>query len=441
MQKMKYSGIEWIGEIPDNWDKIKIKNLCNKIYAGGTPSTDVFEYWDGDIPWLPSGACHDNIINQANIFITEKGYKNSSTKLIPKNTTIIAMTGATCANVGYITFDSCANQSVTAFVNNHNLLFSKYLFYTLQGAREYILTYQTGGAQAGINVENCRNLIIPITGIKEQKLIADFLNNKVSVIDNIISDLNNQIEILNKYKIQLITETIKSGLDANAKMIDSGKKWIGKINFNSKLIRLKNYSYLKGRIGWQGLTSDEFIDKGPYCVTGTDFINGKINWDTCYHISEKRYNMDYNIQLKVGDLLVTKDGTIGKLAIVDNLPDKACLNSHLLIIRPLSNDYTNKYLYYVMKSNIFKEYSNLLANGSTMDSLSQEKIGNFVFPSYELETQNRISNYLDKKCSEIEEILNSKIKQKEQMEQYKKSVIYEYVTGKKRVEGAEELYG
>ena len=151
--------------------------------------------------------------------------------------------------------------------------------------------------------------------------------------------------------------------------------------------------------------------------------------------------MDYNIQLKVGDLLVTKDGTIGKLAIVDNLPDKACLNSHLLIIRPLSNDYTNKYLYYVMKSNIFKEYSNLLANGSTMDSLSQEKIGNFVFPSYELEAQNRISNYLDKKCSEIEEILNSKIKQKEQMEQYKKSVIYEYVTGKKRVEGAEELYG
>lgn len=441
MQKMKYSGIEWIGEIPDNWDKIKIKNLCNKIYAGGTPSTDVFEYWDGDIPWLPSGACHDNIINQANIFITEKGYKNSSTKLIPKNTTIIAMTGATCANVGYITFDSCANQSVTAFVNNHNLLFSKYLFYTLQGAREYILTYQTGGAQAGINVENCRNSIIPITGIKEQKLIADFLDNKVSVIDNIISDLNNQIEILNKYKTQLITETIKSGLDANAKMIDSGKKWIGKINFNSKLIRLKNYSYLKGRIGWQGLTSDEFIDKGPYCVTGTDFINGKINWDTCYHISEKRYNMDYNIQLKVGDLLVTKDGTIGKLAIVDNLPDKACLNSHLLIIRPLSNDYTNKYLYYVMKSNIFKEYSNLLANGSTMDSLSQEKIGNFVFPSYELETQNRISNYLDKKCSEIEEILNSKIKQKEQMEQYKKSVIYEYVTGKKRVEGAEELYG
>ena len=86
-------------------------------------------------------------------------------------------------------------------------------------------------------------------------------------------------------------------------------------------------------------------------------------------------------------------------------------------------------------------YSNLLANGSTMNSLSQEKIGNFVFPSYKLEVQNTISNYLDKKCSEIEELLNSKIKQKEQMEQYKKSVIYEYVTGKKRVEGAEELYG
>lgn len=442
MQKMKYSGIEWIGEIPDNWDKIKIKNLCNKIYAGGTPSTDVFEYWDGDIPWLPSGACHDNIINQANIFITEKGYKNSSTKFIPKNTTIIAMTGATCANVGYITFDSCANQSVTAFVNNHNMLFSKYLFYTLQGARKYILTYQTGGAQAGINVENCRNLIIPITGIKEQKLIADFLDEKVNTIDNIISGLNNQIEILNKYKQRLMSEVVTKGLNKKVTMKDSEVGWIGSIpeHWNIKLI--KNICSLKGRIGWEGLTKDEYISEGPTLITGINFDNGIINWDSCEHVSEWRYNQDKSIQIKNKDLLITKDGTVGKVAIVKDCPEKVTLNSGVLLLRPLNNEYIEKYLYYVLLSNEFWHWFEIENIGNTtIIHLYQNRFAKFKLALPPIDEQKEIVNYLDIKCSEIEEILNSKIKQKEQMEQYKKSVIYEYVTGKKRVKGAEELYG
>ena len=189
------------------------------------------------------------------------------------------------------------------------------------------------------------------------------------------------------------------------------------------------------------MNSEDFIEEGPYCVTGTDFVNGKINWETCYHVSDERYNMDSNIQLKIGDLLVTKDGTIGKLAVVDELPNKACLNSHLLIIRPLMNKFINKYLYYVMKSEIFYKYYNLVSSGSTMDSLSQEKTGNFIFPIYEIEKQKQIADYLDKKCKEIDELISDKQEQIKKMEQYKKSLIYEYVTGKKRVKGAEELYG
>ena len=212
------------------------------------------------------------------------------------------------------------------------------------------------------------------------------------------------------------------------KMKDSGIEWIGMVSEDATIIRLKLYSYMKGRIGWQGLKATDFIDEGPYCVTGTDFINGKVNWNSCYHVSEKRYSMDSNIHIKKGDLLMTKDGTIGKLAIIDDLPAKACLNSHLLIIRPLKNKYTNKFLFYVLKSPIFSHYYSLVSSGSTMDSLSQEKTGNFSMPVYSLEKQIRITNLLDDKCSRLDTLINDIAKQIETLEQYKKSVITEAVT-------------
>lgn len=435
MQKMKYSGIEWIGEIPDNWDKIKIKNLCNKIYAGGTPSTDVFEYWDGDIPWLPSGACHDNIIHQANIFITEKGYKNSSTKLIPKNTTIIAMTGATCANVGYITFDSCANQSVTAFVNNHNLLFSKYLFYTLQGAREYILTYQTGGAQAGINVENCRNLIIPITGIKEQKLIADFLDEKIDIIDKIIGDLNNQIEILNKYKKQIITETVTSGLNKNVKFKDSGIDWMGEIPEHWEIKRLKYLGSARNGLTYE---PEDQCDEGMLVLRSSNIQDGKLCLDDNVYVNMK---VPKNIILKRNDLLIcSRNGSrnlIGKNILIEDSIEGNTYGAFMCVFRSKYN----KYIHYVLNSNIFDHYLNTFLT-STINQLTNSNLYSIkIAIPMDIEEQQEIVKYLDDRCQKIDEILNSKIKQKKQMEQYKKSVIYEYVTGKKRVEGAEELYG
>ena len=143
--------------------------------------------------------------------------------------------------------------------------------------------------------------------------------------------------------------------------------------------------------------------------------------------------MDSNIQLKIGDLLVTKDGTIGKLAKVTELPEKACLNSHLLIIRPLNERFTNEYLYYVISSDVFVRYYKYSSTGSTIESLSQDKLGNFIFPVYDLLSQQQIVDYLDTKCSEIDSLIADKKRQLDILADYKKSLIYEYVTGKKEV--------
>lgn len=216
----------------------------------------------------------------------------------------------------------------------------------------------------------------------------------------------------------------------------SGIRCVGEIPESWDRIRTKHFSYMKGRIGWQGLTSDEFIEEGPFLVTGTDFESGRVCWERSYHVSEKRYDEAPEIQLQVGDLLVTKDGTIGKLAYIDELPGPASLNSHLLVMRPLEGKYTNRFLYWVLSSSVFVEYYGLVSDGSTMNSLSQEKMGNFTFPTPPVDEQDRIADYLDKQCGELDSIISDLEAQLETMKEYKKALIMECVTGKKRVKEA-----
>lgn len=211
-------------------------------------------------------------------------------------------------------------------------------------------------------------------------------------------------------------------------MKPSGIDWIGDVPANWYMIKLKYFSYLKGRIGWQGLTADEFIDEGPYLITGTDFENGKIQFDRSYHISDERYNQAPEIQLKVGDLLVTKDGTVGKMAYVDTLPGKASLNSHLLLIRPLENKFDNRFLFWLMSSSVFYGYTEYAQDGTVMASLSQEKIGNFIAYFPEITEQQAIADFLDKECAQIDSIAADLEKQIALLQQYKKSLITETVT-------------
>ena len=212
------------------------------------------------------------------------------------------------------------------------------------------------------------------------------------------------------------------------RMKESGIDWIGQIPQEWEVIKVKFFTYMKGRIGWQGLKADEFIDEGPYLVTGTDFKNGRVNWDTAYHISQKRYEQAPEIQLKQGDLLVTKDGTVGKLALIDELPDSASLNSHLLVLRPLFNRYDNHFLYYVLSSLEFKNYFQKVSIGSTMDSLSQEKMGEFIFALPNINEQNSISRYLDKKTAQLDKVKVLLEEQIQKLKDYRSSLIYETVT-------------
>jgi type I restriction enzyme S subunit len=113
---------------------------------------------------------------------------------------------------------------------------------------------------------------------------------------------------------------------------DSGVEWIGEMPEGWEVKKIKHRCYVKGRVGWNGLKSSEFMTKGyAYLITGTDFKKDVIDWNNCYHIDQTRYEEDPFIQLQNEDLLITKDGTIGKLAVVSDLDKPACLNSGILL--------------------------------------------------------------------------------------------------------------
>ena len=140
-------------------------------------------------------------------------------------------------------------------------------------------------------------------------------------------------------------------------------------------------STMKARIGWQGLTVAEYLKNGDYfLITGTDFVDRKIKWDTCHYVNKDRYVQDKNIQIRVGDILITKDGTIGKVAYVDSLPLNATLNSGVFVIRPKDNAYNPLYLFYIFNSSFFRDFLNKLVAGSTINHLYQKDFVSFQTP-------------------------------------------------------------
>ncbi len=218
----------------------------------------------------------------------------------------------------------------------------------------------------------------------------------------------------------------------NEKYKNSGVEWIGEIPEHWNVKKFNLVSYMKGRIGWQGLKQNEFTQNAndPFLITGMNFKNGIINWEEVYHISDERYEQAPEIQLKDTDVLITKDGTIGKLLYVDSIPypNKASLNSHLLVLRPLNNSYNPRFLYYQLQSLPFKHHVELTKTGTTFFGISQEAMGQYRIILPKIEEQKIIANYLDKKTSELDRIIANKQKLIALYEEEKQAVIDQAVT-------------
>ena len=211
-------------------------------------------------------------------------------------------------------------------------------------------------------------------------------------------------------------------------MKDSGVKWIGSVPADWEINKIKYIATLKGRIGWQGLTSDEYTDEGAYLITGTDFENGGINWDSCVHVPMRRWEEARDIQIEDGDLLITKDGTIGKVAIVSGCTAPTSLNSGVLRISTIDG-YDRKILYWVLQSDVFWTwFADKNAGNSTIQHLYQGDFAEFKYAIPPIDEQGIIATLLDSKCSKVDHICIDLEMQIKLLKRYKKAVISHAVT-------------
>lgn len=427
-EKYKDSGIEWIGKIPEYWKLIKIKNYCSFIFTGGTPDRENHEFWNGDINWIPSGFCKDKEIYFADQTITKKGLDNSSTKLVYKNTPILAMTGGTCGMTGYLKISTCINQSITAYIVNESLSNSRFLWYLIQSFKDEIKSLKSGGAQGGVNLENCRNIVVPFIEKKQQEYITRYLDFKTLRVDSIIKSLEDQREKLETYKREIIAEAVTKGLDKNAEMKDSGVDWIGKVPDHWKIERIKwNFEIVKRQIGRKERPVLSITQKGIK-IKDIDSNDGQMAE------SYEKYQL-----VEVGDFAMNSMDLL--TGWIDCSVYEGVTSPDYRVFRlSNTNNHIHKYFNYLFQMCYTRKIFYRLGQGvSNLGRwrLQREPFLNIEIPIPPKEEQQEISDYISLKETEINNIKDELQLQIEKLKEYRKIIIHDAVTGKIKVAGGE----
>ena len=196
-------------------------------------------------------------------------------------------------------------------------------------------------------------------------------------------------------------------MDLTTKQVQKFKETeIGKTPADWEVEKLQDHLIIKGRIGWKGLKTSEYTDSGPFIVGGLQIIDNKVEWDKCPHVTEERYNESPEIMLQESDILMTKDGTIGKLAFIENITHKATVASHIHVIRKNSDRVMPLFLFYFFKSRRFQNLIQSKTTGSVVPALTQKDINNTLFPIPLINEQKNISEFLYTLYKKIENLQN-----------------------------------
>lgn len=429
--KYKDSGIAWIGEIPEHWKVAKIKSFYNVILGKMVERNN--DSNTGDENYL----CAANIKwNGVDTEINKKMYFSDIEKekyLLQYNDVLImegGMAGTACLYKNE--FSPCYVQNSVNVCRAKKDFNNKFLYYWMY------VPYYNGYIDAICNKatirhytkEKVQNTPILISSLVEQQSIATYLDQKCGEIDELITLQEEMITKLQGYKQSVITEAVTKGLDKNVPLKDSGIEWIGEIPEHWKVVDLR---HLCKKITDGSHFSPQITDEGGFYITVSNVFDDKIHFENAHKISIKDFNtlITNGCQPPIGSVLLTKDGTVGRTAVVtDN--NFVVLSS--LAILSLKSNILAEYVKYVLDSETLQEQMKLLMAGSALRRITLNKIYTLkmIYAPSSFE-QQAIADYLDQRCSEIDELISIKQQKIEKLKEYKKSLIFECVTGKRKV--------
>ena len=427
---MQDSSIPWLGSVPSDWKRGKLKQYIFEISEKNSPvkTTDILSLTNklGVVPYEKKG-------NQGN---TAKE-KYDEYKLAYPDTIVANSMNILIGSVGYCSYFGCVSPVYYVFKNlkNGNLKYINYIFQTTE-FQKCLRQFSNGilEIRQRVSAKTILNQDFFFPNLDEQNAIVEYLDTKCDQIDTIIAKEQSVIEKLQEYKRAIVTNAVIKGLDLTVEMADSGIEWIDSIPSHWKFKRLIFSAYIRARLGWKGLKADEYTSEGHPFLSAVNIQNDKLVWEDLNFINDDRYDESPEIKLELGDLLLVKDGAgIGKCAVVDQLPyGTATTNSSLGVITPYP-ELNSMYLYYFFESAIFQNYISRIKNGMGVPHLTQGNLKNImvVIPPYC--EQEAIVAYLDEKCANIDSLIVKKQSLIDELSEYKQSLIYEVVTGKKEV--------
>ncbi|MCI6343879.1 MAG: restriction endonuclease subunit S [Campylobacter sp.] len=427
---MKDSGIEWIGEIPEDWDLMRLQFCLNEIKEKNLPvkSEQVLSLVKdkGVMPYEEKG----NVGNVAKEDISEY-------KLAYPNTLILNSMNILIGSVGISKYFGCVSPVYYVFKETKmsDLRFINYIFTTNEFQKE-LRKYANGIMEIRLRVsaQDIFKRIIAYPNKQEQIKIADFLDEKCSHIDSVLEKVRASIDEWKQLKQSVITQAVTKGIKPNRPMKDSGIEWIGEIPANWKVYPLKYLVDIPITDGTHNTPTYTDKENGSPFLSSKDITSGHIDWSSIKYITKELHEqLQKEVAPKRNDILLAKNGTTGIGALVE---EDIVFDIYvtLALIRPNQSIVLPKFLLYLINSSLCKIQYDKHLIGIGVPNLHLNIINNVkVIITDAKDEQQEIVSYLDEKCSEIDKLITKKEQLIEELETYKKSLIYEYVTGKKEV--------
>lgn len=430
--QMRHSGIEWIGEIPKEW-KVTLSKRLFTIVAGATPKTDNVEMWDGDITWITPAdyKTEDKYVMSGRRNLSEKGKKSCATYLLPCNT-IVFSKRAPIGLVAITAKELCTNQGCLGCIPNGQLIVLFY-YYAMSAFTEQFELLGTGTTFKEISATKFANFPLPFPPLSEQQKIANYLDKVCGEVDEMIALQEQMIEELKAYKQSVITEAVTKGLNPDVPMKDSGIDWIGEVPEHWK--QSKTLYVLSMPITDGPHTTPDLFDEGIPFISADAVSDGYINFENKRgYISESFYEECCKKYIpQIDDIYMIKSGaSTGRTAIVET-DEIFTIWSPLAVFRANKRIMEPRYLLYVLRSEGYQKQVENNWSFGTQQNIGMRTLEKLIICYPPLSEQQATVSYLDTKCAEIDSLIAIKQAKIEELKEYKKSVIYEYVTGKKEV--------
>lgn len=424
--KYKDSGVEWIGEIPEHWNSYRIKYHFSVISGSGFKN-EIQGCTDGEIPVCKASDISNagkEIFKSSNYLSREIALKEGF-NIIPVGSILFPKIGEAMKknNRSIAMIECCLDNNCQALIpSNINCIYSYYVFKMID-----MSWYDNGGTIPSINNQKLINSFIPYPPFSEQQSIAAYLDQKCGEIDELITLQEKMITKLQSYKQSVITEAVTKGLDKNVPLKDSGVEWIGEIPKHWVVKRLKYVCDFNPQ-------NDQSISKlSEVGYLPMERLKNGYMLPSVISVSNLTQGLTF---FKENDIVLAKVTPCfenGNIAIAKNLVNNCGFgSSELFVFRVKSIN--RKYLFYLLQEGKIKDVckSTMIGTGG-LKRISPIFMKNIQLPIPSLSEQQSIADYLDQRCSEIDELISIKQQKIEKLKEYKKSLIFECVTGKRKV--------